>query len=99
MEFGGDQRNVTVLFNAEGCLLQANAGQVASAKSDWGFTAGHTTRVELAIKNNAVTVTVDGKAASPLQASGLDDLRGTIAFRIRETKAVLDNISLRTIKE
>ncbi|MCW8130653.1 MAG: protein kinase [Planctomycetota bacterium] len=96
MEFGTEQRNVTALFSAEGYRVQANAGEMAQVKGDWKPSGA--TNVELEFKDNTVTIVLNGKRGEPLTATGVSDLKGTIAFHIRETTCALDNITLRNVE-
>jgi len=99
MEFGTEQRNVTVLFSAEGYRLQSNLGEMTQVKGEWKPSGGTPVTVELEFKDNTVAVILNGKKGSEtLNATGLSDLKGSIAFHIRETTCALDNIALRNVE-
>ncbi|MCZ7648829.1 MAG: protein kinase [Planctomycetota bacterium] len=97
LEYGTEQRNISVIFNAEGVALQANVNEMKSEKGAWKPGA---TRVELALdENDKVTLTVNGQPGPSLSAAGASALRGGIGFRIREATCAFDNIILRNVKE
>ncbi|MBE7465200.1 MAG: protein kinase [Planctomycetes bacterium] len=96
-EFGSEQRNVSLIFNAEGVTVQANVDEMKSERGNW--KTGDT-RVELAILgDNKVSVTINGEPGPALTAAGASELRGSLGFRIREASCAFDNIILRNVKE
>ena len=93
-EFGEEQRAISAIFSASGIVFNSNLDGAMSAKAPWTPGASH---VELAIVNDTLAMSVNGKALDPIEIKGLANLKGTLTFRARETACAIDNVILRNV--
>lgn len=95
VEFGTDEQHaVSAIFNAGGMTLHSNIGDASSVEEkSWKPVPTH---VELAVQGDTLNVSINGKAAQPLQVAGLASLKGTLTFRARETACSIAHVIVRT---
>ncbi len=94
-ELGNPQQAVSLIFSATGLAVHANlSGPAVNDTSAWSFGATH---VDVQVKGETLTVSLNGQTARSIEMPGLAALQGTLVFRAREAACAIDNIILRNI--
>jgi hypothetical protein len=96
VDFGQEQKSLEIGFTASGYNIQLSGDGSNSAKGAW--KPDGMTKVEISIRDNKVTLTLNGKAQPAMDAPSASSLTGTLSFKIREATCVLDNVVLRNVE-
>jgi len=94
-ELGDDQHALSLIFSAKGVNVHANLTGSLDEIETW---AAGPTHVDIAITGNALSLGVNGNPTKTFTVDGLQDLKGTLTFRVREASCAIDNIIIRNVE-
>lgn len=90
-----NQHAVSATFNAKGLLLHANVDGAVNEKDLWDPVPAH---VDISISGDTFAISINGRKYKSLEVPGLSALKGTLAFRLRETACAIDNVIIRNVE-
>ncbi|HYG75439.1 MAG TPA: FHA domain-containing protein [Planctomycetota bacterium] len=91
-ELGNEQKAISTIFSAQGLSIHANLNGGQDEKMTW--TAGPT-HVDLSVTGNSLSVSINGQPAKKIDIDGLEELKGTLSFKVRESACSIDNVIVR----